>query len=61
MDSVDIGCALRNKDSCQNSKTGADSNKTELVIWEIEVPKVMPHISGGIWPNQSFASHLKAC
>ncbi|XP_053222441.1 A-kinase anchor protein 1, mitochondrial [Podarcis raffonei] len=57
MDSVDIGCALRNKDSCQNSKTGADSNKTELVIWEIEVPK---HLVGRLIGKQGrYVSFLK--
>lgn len=44
MDSVDSGCALRKSDSCQNSKMGAEPSKMELVIWEIEIPKVMVDI-----------------
>ncbi|XP_061460992.1 A-kinase anchor protein 1, mitochondrial [Rhineura floridana] len=57
MDSVDIGCALRNKDSSPNSKMGGDSNKTELVIWEIEVPK---HLVGRLIGKQGrYVSFLK--
>ncbi|XP_042298721.1 A-kinase anchor protein 1, mitochondrial [Sceloporus undulatus] len=49
MDSVDSGCALRKNGSCQNAKTGADSNKTELIIWEIEIPK---HLVGRLIGKQ---------
>ncbi|XP_053131236.1 A-kinase anchor protein 1, mitochondrial [Hemicordylus capensis] len=57
MDSVDSGCALRKKDSCPSSKTGVESNKMELVIWEIEVPK---HLVGRLIGKQGrYVSFLK--
>ncbi|XP_063002902.1 A-kinase anchor protein 1, mitochondrial [Elgaria multicarinata webbii] len=57
MDSVDSDCALRKNGSCPNSKTGADPSKTELVIWEIEVPK---HLVGRLIGKQGrYVSFLK--
>uniref|UniRef100_A0A8D0BWE9 A-kinase anchoring protein 1 n=1 Tax=Salvator merianae TaxID=96440 RepID=A0A8D0BWE9_SALMN len=56
MDSVDIGCVRKN-DSFQKSKLGADSKNTELVIWEIEVPK---HLVGRLIGKQGrYVSFLK--
>nr|XP_060613044.1 A-kinase anchor protein 1, mitochondrial [Anolis sagrei ordinatus] len=49
MDSMDSECALRKNGSCQNSKTGSDPLKTELVIWEIEIPK---HLVGRLIGKQ---------
>lgn len=46
MDSVDSGCALGKMETRQNSKPGVESNKSELAIWEIEVPKVTSQAPG---------------
>nr|XP_020642480.1 A-kinase anchor protein 1, mitochondrial [Pogona vitticeps] len=55
MDSVDSGCAVQKNGSCQ--KSGLDSSKTELVIWEIEVPK---HLVGRLIGKQGrYVSFLK--
>lgn len=43
MDSVDSGCALGKTATRQNSKPGGESSKSDLTIWEIEVPKVTRH------------------
>lgn len=43
MDSVDSGCALGKTETHQNSKPGGESSKSDLTIWEIEVPKVTSH------------------
>ncbi|XP_058020216.1 A-kinase anchor protein 1, mitochondrial [Ahaetulla prasina] len=57
MDSVDSGCALRKNDSCLSAKMGTDCNKTELVIWEIEIPK---HLVGRLIGKQGrYVSFLK--
>ncbi|KAH1178756.1 A-kinase anchor protein 1, mitochondrial [Mauremys mutica] len=57
MDSVDSGCALGKTESCQNSKPGVESNKSELTIWEIEVPK---HLVGRLIGKQGrYVSFLK--
>ncbi|NXC12391.1 AKAP1 protein, partial [Corythaeola cristata] len=39
VDFVDSGCAMRKIVNRQNSKLGGESNKSDFVIWEIEVPK----------------------
>ncbi|NXL89068.1 AKAP1 protein, partial [Alectura lathami] len=39
MDSVDSGCALGKPETRQNSKPGGESSKSDLTVWEIEVPK----------------------
>uniref|UniRef100_H9GEJ5 Tudor domain-containing protein n=1 Tax=Anolis carolinensis TaxID=28377 RepID=H9GEJ5_ANOCA len=49
MDSMDSECALRKNGSCPNSKAGSDPLKTELVIWEIEIPK---HLVGRLIGKQ---------
>ncbi|XP_007420435.1 A-kinase anchor protein 1, mitochondrial [Python bivittatus] len=57
MDSVDSGCALRKNDSCPSAKMGTDSNKAELVIWEVEIPK---HLVGRLIGKQGrYVSFLK--
>ncbi|XP_067394150.1 A-kinase anchor protein 1, mitochondrial [Emydura macquarii macquarii] len=57
MDSVDSGCALGKTENCHNSKPGAESNKSELTIWEIEVPK---HLVGRLIGKQGrYVSFLK--
>uniref|UniRef100_A0A8C8VGL8 A-kinase anchoring protein 1 n=1 Tax=Pelusios castaneus TaxID=367368 RepID=A0A8C8VGL8_9SAUR len=57
MDSVDSGCALGKTENCQNSKPGVESNKSELTIWEIEVPK---HLVGRLIGKQGrYVSFLK--
>uniref|UniRef100_A0A7M4EUZ3 A-kinase anchoring protein 1 n=1 Tax=Crocodylus porosus TaxID=8502 RepID=A0A7M4EUZ3_CROPO len=57
MDSVDSGCALGKTETRQNSKPGVDSNKSELTIWEIEVPK---HLVGRLIGKQGrYVSFLK--
>lgn len=57
MDSVDSGCAMRKSEGCLNSKTGAESSKIELVIWEIEIPK---HLVGRLIGKQGrYVSFLK--
>lgn len=40
MDSVDGCCGLRKTDGFQNAQAGSTPNKVDLIIWEIEVPKV---------------------
>lgn len=40
MDSVDGCCGLRKTDGFQNTQTGSSPKKVDLIIWEIEVPKV---------------------
>ncbi|NXH09484.1 AKAP1 protein, partial [Bucco capensis] len=37
VDFVDSGCAMRKTVTCQ--KLGAESSKSDFIIWEIEVPK----------------------
>ncbi|XP_009979303.1 PREDICTED: LOW QUALITY PROTEIN: A-kinase anchor protein 1, mitochondrial [Tauraco erythrolophus] len=39
MEFVDSGCAMRKTVTRQNSKLGGESNKSDVVIWEIKVPK----------------------
>ncbi|NXY47272.1 AKAP1 protein, partial [Ceuthmochares aereus] len=39
MDFVDSGCAMRKTMTHQNSKLRGQSSKSDLIIWEIEVPK----------------------
>lgn len=39
MDSVD-SCGLTNPDSLQNVQASSSPKKVDLIIWEIEVPKV---------------------
>ncbi|NXK08295.1 AKAP1 protein, partial [Herpetotheres cachinnans] len=39
VDFVDSGCAMRKTMTCQNSKLGRESSKSDFVVWEIEVPK----------------------
>ncbi|XP_025066312.1 A-kinase anchor protein 1, mitochondrial isoform X2 [Alligator sinensis] len=57
MDSVDSGCALGKTETRQNSKPGVESNKSELAIWEIEVPK---HLVGRLIGKQGrYVSFLK--
>ncbi|XP_075760943.1 A-kinase anchor protein 1, mitochondrial [Pelodiscus sinensis] len=57
MDSVDSGCALGKTESCLNSKPGGESHKSELTIWEIEVPK---HLVGRLIGKQGrYVSFLK--
>ncbi|XP_006276526.2 A-kinase anchor protein 1, mitochondrial [Alligator mississippiensis] len=57
MDSVDSGCALGKMETRQNSKPGVESNKSELAIWEIEVPK---HLVGRLIGKQGrYVSFLK--
>lgn len=40
MDSVDSCCGLRKPDGFQNAQAGSNPKKVDLIIWEIEVPKV---------------------
>ena len=40
MDSVDSCCGLRKPDGFQNAQEGSNPKKVDLIIWEIEVPKV---------------------
>ncbi|NXD14776.1 AKAP1 protein, partial [Nothocercus nigrocapillus] len=57
MDSVDSGCALGKTEARQNSKPGGESSKSELTIWEIEVPK---HLVGRLIGKQGrYVSFLK--
>lgn len=52
MDSVDGCCGLRKTDSFQNAQAGSNPKKVDLIIWEIEVPKVraaslkFPYVQG---------------
>ncbi|NWH64680.1 AKAP1 protein, partial [Geococcyx californianus] len=39
MDFVDSGCAMRKTMTHQNSKLRGQSSKSDIIIWEIEVPK----------------------
>ncbi|XP_053941158.1 A-kinase anchor protein 1, mitochondrial [Cuculus canorus] len=39
MDFVDSGCAMRKTMTHQNSKLRGQSSKSDVIIWEIEVPK----------------------
>ncbi|XP_042685885.1 A-kinase anchor protein 1, mitochondrial [Centrocercus urophasianus] len=57
MDSVDSGCALGKTETRQNSKPGGESSKSDLTIWEIEVPK---HLVGRLIGKQGrYVSFLK--
>ncbi|XP_056672521.1 A-kinase anchor protein 1, mitochondrial isoform X2 [Monodelphis domestica] len=57
MDSVDSGCGLRKTESHSSSQAGTESNKVELTIWEIEVPK---HLVGRLIGKQGrYVSFLK--
>ncbi|MEE6469959.1 hypothetical protein FKM82_008822 [Ascaphus truei] len=57
MDSVDSGFALGKTEELQNVKQRSESKKSELVIWEIEVPK---HLVGRLIGKQGrFVSFLK--
>ncbi|KAM9176854.1 A-kinase anchor protein 1, mitochondrial [Mergus octosetaceus] len=57
MDSVDSGCALGKTATRQNSKPGGESSKSDLTIWEIEVPK---HLVGRLIGKQGrYVSFLK--
>ncbi|NWX85547.1 AKAP1 protein, partial [Nothoprocta pentlandii] len=57
MDSVDSGCALGKMEMRQNSKPGGEASKSELTIWEIEVPK---HLVGRLIGKQGrYVSYLK--
>lgn len=40
MDSVDGCCGPRKTDRFQNAQAGSSPKKVDLIIWEIEVPKV---------------------
>lgn len=40
MDSVDGCCGLRKTDGFQNAQASSNPKKVDLIIWEIEVPKV---------------------
>lgn len=40
MDSVDSCCGLTKPDSPQTVQAGSNPKKVDLIIWEIEVPKV---------------------
>ncbi|KAM6118650.1 A-kinase anchor protein 1, mitochondrial [Phoenicopterus ruber ruber] len=39
LDFVDSGCAMRKTVTRQNSKLGGESSKSDIIVWEIEVPK----------------------
>ncbi|XP_065588151.1 A-kinase anchor protein 1, mitochondrial [Cyrtonyx montezumae] len=57
MDSVDSGCALGKTETRQNSKPGGESSKSDLTVWEIEVPK---HLVGRLIGKQGrYVSFLK--
>ncbi|XP_062448379.1 A-kinase anchor protein 1, mitochondrial [Rhea pennata] len=57
MDSVDSGCALGKTETRQDPKPGGESSKSELTIWEIEVPK---HLVGRLIGKQGrYVSFLK--
>uniref|UniRef100_A0A8D0G3B7 K Homology domain-containing protein n=1 Tax=Sphenodon punctatus TaxID=8508 RepID=A0A8D0G3B7_SPHPU len=57
MDSADSGCALGKKGSWPNPRPGAESNKSDLFIWEIEVPK---HLVGRLIGKQGrYVNFLK--
>lgn len=55
MDSVDSCCSLRKTDSFQNAQAGSNPKKVDLIIWEIEVPKVRKAVS----PRAKFCGKLK--
>jgi hypothetical protein len=40
MDSMDSCCGLKKSDSLQNAQADSNPKKVDLIIWEIEVPKV---------------------
>lgn len=40
MDSVDGCCGPRKTDGFQSAQAGSSPKKVDLIIWEIEVPKV---------------------
>ncbi|XP_029467768.1 A-kinase anchor protein 1, mitochondrial [Rhinatrema bivittatum] len=57
MDSVDSGCAPGKIKNIQNDKQGTECKKSELIIWEIEVPK---HLVGRLIGKQGrYVSFLK--
>ncbi|XP_069470727.1 A-kinase anchor protein 1, mitochondrial [Ambystoma mexicanum] len=57
MDSVDSGCALGRTESHQDPKPGLESKKSDLTVWEIEVPK---HLVGRLIGKQGrYVSFLK--
>uniref|UniRef100_G3WJH5 A-kinase anchoring protein 1 n=2 Tax=Sarcophilus harrisii TaxID=9305 RepID=G3WJH5_SARHA len=57
MDSVDSGCGLRKTESHPSPQPGTETNKVELTIWEIEVPK---HLVGRLIGKQGrYVSFLK--
>ncbi|XP_053426365.1 A-kinase anchor protein 1, mitochondrial isoform X2 [Nycticebus coucang] len=61
MDSVDSCGSLRKTESFQNAQAGSNPKKVDLIIWEIEVPKLM--LPDGITVevivvNQVNAGHL---
>ena len=49
MDSVDSCCGLRKPDGFQNAQAGSNPKKVDLIIWEIEVPKV--RAASTKWPR----------
>ncbi|XP_068124578.1 A-kinase anchor protein 1, mitochondrial [Hyperolius riggenbachi] len=57
MDSVDSGCALGNGEPFQNVKQKTDPKKSDLIIWEFEVPKYL--VGRLIGKQGRFVSFLK--
>lgn len=60
MDSVDGCCGPRKTDGFQNAQAGSSPKKVDLIIWEIEVPKVRAAGSWGLGggtvnPKQSLS------
>lgn len=51
MDSVDGCCGLRKTDTFQNAQAGSNPKKVDLIIWEIEVPKVRAANSKFSWAS----------
>ena len=49
MDSVDSCCGFRKPDDFQNAQAGSNPKKVDLIIWEIEVPKV--RAASTKWPR----------
>lgn len=59
MDSVDSCCGLTKPDSPQSVQAGSNPKKVDLIIWEIEVPKVRAVTS--LYPGFCGSSKFPQC